>query len=43
MLSFKENHKGSNAGLVHKQGLYFGNNPEQTRKEIEEIVSIFTS
>ncbi len=32
----------SNAKLVHDQGLYFGNNPELTRKEIGEIVKIFT-
>jgi len=32
----------SNAKLVHDQGLYFGNNPELTRKEIGEIIKIFT-
>lgn len=32
----------SNAKLVHEQGLYFGNNPELTTKEIETILSIFT-
>lgn len=32
----------SNAKLVHEQGLYFGNNPELTKKEIEEIVDVFT-
>ena len=32
----------SNAALVHRQGLYFGNNPELTKKEMKEIVSIFT-
>ena len=42
MPGFKENHKGSNAWLVHKQGLYFGNNPELTQKEIREIINIFT-
>lgn len=35
--------KSSNAKLVHEQGLYFGNNPELTEKEIKEIISIFTS
>lgn len=33
----------SNAKLVHKQGLYFGNNPELTKEEIDEIISVFTS
>lgn len=32
----------SNARLVHRQGLYFGNNPELTSKEIQEIIKIFT-
>jgi CDP-6-deoxy-D-xylo-4-hexulose-3-dehydrase len=32
----------SNSKLVHEQGLYFGNNPELTRKEIETIIRIFT-
>lgn len=31
-----------NAKLVHKQGLYFGNNPELTEKEVETIIKIFT-
>lgn len=31
------------ARLVHKQGLYFGNNPELTNKEMEQIINIFTS
>ena len=31
-----------NAKLVHKQGLYFGNNPELTQKEIKEMINIFT-
>lgn len=34
--------KNSNARLIHEQGLYFGNNPELTRREMEEIVRIFT-
>ena len=32
----------SNAGLIHEQGLYFGNNPELTESEEQEIISIFT-
>lgn len=32
----------SNAGLIHEQGLYFGNNPELTDEEIETIIDIFT-
>jgi len=31
----------SNAELIHKQGLYFGNNPELTEKEIASIIKIF--
>jgi CDP-6-deoxy-D-xylo-4-hexulose-3-dehydrase len=31
-----------NATLVHEQGLYFGNNPELTKKEIQTIIKIFT-
>lgn len=34
--------KSSNARLIHKQGLYFGNNPELTDKEMARIVKIFT-
>lgn len=33
--------KNSNARLIHKQGLYFGNNPELTKNEITEILNIF--
>ena len=32
-----------NAKLAHEQGLYFGNNPELTNKEMELIVSTFAS
>jgi CDP-4-dehydro-6-deoxyglucose reductase, E1 len=32
-----------NAKLAHEQGLYFGNNPELTGKEMQTIISIFTS
>jgi CDP-6-deoxy-D-xylo-4-hexulose-3-dehydrase len=31
-----------NAKKVHLQGLYFGNNPELTNKEIQTIIKIFT-
>ncbi len=33
----------SNSGLIHDQGLYFGNNPELTEDEILEIIATFTS
>lgn len=33
----------SNAKLIHKQGLYFGNNPELTEAEINFILSIFNN
>ena len=33
--------RGSNASIIDKQGLYFGNNPELTNKEIEELINIF--
>ncbi len=32
-----------NANLIHHQGLYFGNNPEMTGREINLITKIFTS
>lgn len=32
----------SNASLIHKQGLYFGNNPELTEKELKTIIHIFS-
>jgi CDP-4-dehydro-6-deoxyglucose reductase, E1 len=32
----------TNASLAHDQGLYFGNNPELTKKEIQTIINIFT-
>ncbi len=32
----------SHSALIHQQGLYFGNNPELTQKEIATIVNIFT-
>lgn len=33
--------KNPNAKLIHEQGLYFGNNPELTQKEISEILNVF--
>ena len=33
--------KKSNAGLIHEQGLYFGNNPELTDNEIKQIINVF--
>jgi len=33
----------SNAKLIHEQGLYFGNNPELTADEKQELITIFTS
>lgn len=32
----------SNAKLIHKQGFYFGNNPELTDKEIDQIINILS-
>lgn len=32
----------STAALIHRQGLYFGNSPELTNNEIEEIIDIFS-
>lgn len=32
----------SNANIIKEQGLYFGNNPEMTNKEIEIIIKVFT-
>lgn len=33
----------SNARLIHKNGLYFGNNPELTKKEMDTMIKIFAS
>lgn len=33
----------SHAKIAHKQGLYFGNNPELTEEEIGSIITLFTS
>lgn len=35
--------KNPNAKIIHDQGLYFGNNPELTEKEITTIINIFNS
>ncbi len=43
MRKFVNTLKNSNAQLIHKQGLYFGNNPELTNKEMDEIVKVFTN
>jgi len=37
----KYSYINKNARLVHEQGLYFGNNPELTVKELSDIVKIF--
>lgn len=34
--------KDSNASIIHEQGLYFGNNPELTAEEKQQIIDIFT-
>lgn len=33
--------KKTNAQIIHRQGLYFGNNPELNRKEIKQIIETF--
>jgi CDP-6-deoxy-D-xylo-4-hexulose-3-dehydrase len=33
--------KDSNANIIHKQGLYFGNNPDLTETEMKKIIQIF--
>lgn len=43
MREYIDESKNSTAKLVHEQGLYFGNNPELTNKEMEQIINIFTS
>lgn len=35
--------KNPNAKLAHEQGLYFGNNPELTDKEMQQIITLFTN
>lgn len=41
MPSYANKSHVSNSSLVHKQGLYFGNNPELTEQEMDRIVKIF--
>ena len=43
MSEFTKILKNSNAQLIHRQGLYFGNNPELTNKEMNKIIQIFTN
>ncbi len=43
MSGFFSQKEKSNSSLIHEQGLYFGNNPELTKKEIFEIINIFSS
>jgi CDP-6-deoxy-D-xylo-4-hexulose-3-dehydrase len=35
------NYSMSNADLIHKQGMYFGNNPDLSKEDFKIIVSIF--
>lgn len=41
MSTFMREFNNKNAKIVHKQGLYFGNNPELTKQEINELIQIF--
>lgn len=41
MRKYAKELKNSNAKLIHRQGLYFGNNPDLTEKEIKTITQIF--
>jgi CDP-4-dehydro-6-deoxyglucose reductase, E1 len=38
----KKTFNNSNARLIHEQGLYFGNNPDLTAKELDSIIKLFT-
>lgn len=42
MPEFANISSNSNVSLIHKQGLYFGNNPELTNKEMAQITNVFT-
>ncbi|MFH1832999.1 MAG: DegT/DnrJ/EryC1/StrS family aminotransferase [Candidatus Levyibacteriota bacterium] len=42
MSQFLNTFHNSNSKLIHQNGLYFGNNPELTEKEMNEIIAIFT-
>jgi len=35
-------HRITNANIAHEQGLYFGNNPELTEREMQMLISIFS-
>ena len=39
---FVSTYNNINAKIIHEQGLYFGNNPELTNKEMSDIKKIFT-
>jgi len=42
MPKYEKLQMNSNAKLIKEQGLYFGNNPEMTNKEIKTIIKVFT-
>jgi len=42
MKKYAEEFKDSNANLIHRQGLYFGNNPELTPPQMNRIIRIFS-
>ncbi len=42
MKEFSNSVGKSNASFIHDNGLYFGNNPELTEKEIDFIIRVFT-
>lgn len=39
---FKSTNQIKNAKIVHEQGLYLGNNPELTKREINEIIKVIS-
>jgi len=41
MQAYIKRNRQSNAELIHKQGLYFGNNPELTTNDLKTIVKTF--
>lgn len=43
MPQYVKDMSNSNAALVHRQGLYFGNNPDLTKEDLELIKQIFES
>jgi CDP-6-deoxy-D-xylo-4-hexulose-3-dehydrase len=43
MSKFSKVFKNPNAKIINENGLYFGNNPELTDKEIKTIIKVFTS